>query len=73
MRIQRKTNGPDQFWQLPQHTQDMYRYAARNRDVLQYIPCFCGCVSGGHASNFDCYVREVYPDGRLRLDAMSFG
>jgi len=68
-----KDEWPDEFRQLPQQTQDMYRYAVRNRAVLQYIPCFCGCVNGGHGSNFDCYVREVYPDGRIRLDTMSFG
>ena len=68
-----KDEWPDEFWHLPQQNQDMYRYAARNRAVLQYIPCFCGCVNGGHTSNFDCYVREVYPDGRIRLDTMSFG
>lgn len=51
----------------------MYRYAAANRETLQYMPCFCGCVEGGHQSNFDCYVREVLSDGRIRLDTMSFG
>ena len=51
----------------------MYRYAAVNRETLQYIPCFCGCVAGGHKSNFDCYVREVFADGGIRLDTMSFG
>ncbi len=64
---------PDEFSQLSATTQAMYRYAAANHDVLQYIPCFCGCVDGGHGSNFDCYVREMYPDGRIRLDTMSFG
>ena len=51
----------------------MYRYAAANRETLQYMPCFCGCVEGGHQNNFDCYVREVLSDGRIRLDTMSFG
>ena len=64
---------PAQFRELPPDVQEAYRYAAANRDVLRYMPCFCGCVSGGHTSNFDCYVREVYPDGRIRLDTMSFG
>ncbi|MDQ3399627.1 MAG: PCYCGC domain-containing protein [Chloroflexota bacterium] len=59
--------------ELPAETQAMYRYAVANHDALQYIPCFCGCVSGGHGSNFDCYVRAVLPDGRIRLDTMSFG
>ena len=61
------------FRDLPAATQDAYRYAVANREVLQYMPCFCGCVDGGHASNWDCYVREVSPGGRIRLDTMSFG
>ena len=64
---------PDEFHQLPTETQAMYRYAVANRQVLQYIPCFCGCVNGGHTSNFDCYVRSVEADDRVRLDTMSFG
>jgi len=64
---------PAEFLELSAEVQSMYRYAAANHDVLQYIPCFCGCVDAGHASNFDCYVRAVYPDGRIRLDTMSFG
>jgi hypothetical protein len=64
---------PEEFLRLPAETQAMYRYAAVNRDTLRYMPCFCGCVAGGHRDNFDCYVREVMPDGRVRLDTMSFG
>lgn len=64
---------PTELSELPAETQAMYRYAAANRDSLQYMPCFCGCVAGGHKSNFDCYVREVYADGGMRLDTMSFG
>jgi hypothetical protein len=68
-----KDEWPEEFRSLPSTTQELYRYAVANHDVLQYIPCFCGCVNGGHSSNFDCYVREVNPDGRIRLDTMSFG
>lgn len=64
---------PDEFWQASPEVQDAYRYAVANREVLQYMPCFCGCVAVGHQSNFNCYVREVLPEGRLRLDGMSFG
>jgi uncharacterized protein with PCYCGC motif len=64
---------PDEFRKLPAETQELYRYAAANHDVLQFIPCFCGCVASGHTSNFDCYVREVYADGRIQLEPMSFG
>jgi hypothetical protein len=68
-----KNEWPSEFLELPTETQVMYRYAATNRETLRYMPCFCGCVAGGHKSNFDCYVREVFPDGGIRLDTMSFG
>jgi hypothetical protein len=64
---------PAEFAELPAETQAMYRYAAANERVLKWFPCYCGCVEVGHRSNFDCYVREVMPDGRVRLDTMSFG
>jgi hypothetical protein len=44
---------------------EVYRYAAAHGDVLQYIPCFCGCGHIGHRSNADCYVAERFPDGRI--------
>lgn len=64
---------PDQFKNKPGEIQEAYRYAVANEDVLQWMPCFCGCVTGGHRHNFDCYVREVRDDGSVALDAMSFG
>jgi hypothetical protein len=68
-----KNDWPAEFLRLPAETQAMYRYAAGNEATLKWFPCYCGCVAGGHRSNFDCYVREVLPDGRVRLDTMSFG
>lgn len=63
---------PEEVRQLPAVIQEVYRYAAANHDVLQFIPCFCGCADLGHPSNFGCYVREVYPDGRIRVNTHSF-
>jgi hypothetical protein len=68
-----KNEWPSEFLQLPAETQAMYRYAAVNEPTLKWFPCYCGCVASGHRSNFDCYVREVLADGRVRLDTMSFG
>lgn len=64
---------PSEMKELTKEIQELYRYAAANREILRHMPCFCGCVNAGHASNFDCYIREVLPDGRVRLDTMSFG
>lgn len=37
--------------------QAAYLFAAKHEDVLQYIPCYCGCEVEGHRSNGDCYIR----------------
>lgn len=42
-----------------------YRYAAAHPEVLQYIPCTCGCRHIGHRHNGDCYVQERLADGRI--------
>lgn len=68
-----KDEWPAEFTELPAEVQAMYRYAVANEATLKWFPCYCGCVAAGHRSNFDCYVREVLPDGRVRLDTMSFG
>lgn len=64
---------PEQFWDASPEVQGAYRYAVANGDVLQYFPCYCGCVKGGHTSNKDCYIDEVRSDGSIVLDPMSFG
>lgn len=40
-----------------------YALAARRGDLLQYVPCYCGCEKVGHSSNRDCYVRGQAADG----------
>jgi hypothetical protein len=64
---------PAEFQQAAPEVQEAYRFAVANPMVLQYIPCFCGCVNQGHTSNKDCYVREFRPDGSVLLEPMSFG
>ena len=64
---------PELFHRASSNVQETYRFAVANQDLLQWMPCFCGCVDQGHASNADCYVREMRSDGSILLDAMSFG
>ena len=51
---------------------DAYLYAATRPDILQYIPCYCGCGSsshdGGHSDNERCYVVERGADGWMILE-----
>jgi hypothetical protein len=42
-----------------------YEFAARHPEVLQYIPCFCGCERAGHKHNTDCFVGGRTADGRV--------
>lgn len=36
---------------------DAYRFALANPQVLESIPCYCGCVNLGHRNNLECYLK----------------
>jgi Protein of unknown function with PCYCGC motif len=71
---QRKTPSGDLLETVPQgelpsfarkggpKVEAVYRYAVEHGDLLQYIPCVCGCGAIGHRHNADCYVAERLPD-----------
>src|ERR687892_28307 len=40
-------------------------FAARHPEVLQYVPCYCGCENVGHKANHDCFVKTRAADGRV--------
>jgi hypothetical protein len=46
-------------WMLnaTQSLKDSYAWAAQHQDVLQYIPCWCGC-NMQHKNNFECYWQH---------------
>lgn len=37
-------------------TKAAYEFAARHPEVMNFIPCFCGCERAGHKGNHDCFV-----------------
>jgi hypothetical protein len=59
--------------QAPPKVREAYRFAVANYDLLNQIPCFCGCGAEGHRGNGDCYVDAVRPDGTVAFDYMSLG
>lgn len=63
---------PDFATQTPA-TEDVYRWAATNRSILQYFQCTCGCEGSGHQSNWNCYVEAEKPGGEYVWDPMSAG
>ncbi len=49
--------------------QDAYKFAVSHPDVLEYIPCYCGCGrSGAHANTLDCFIEGVEADGSIRFE-----
>jgi hypothetical protein len=43
---------------LPAEWQSAYAYALARPDVLQWLPCYCGCGGMGHRSNLDCFFQR---------------
>lgn len=50
----------------------VYEFAARRPDVLRYLPCFCGCHTAGHRSNYDCFIDSLRAEGSVAIDEMGF-
>ena len=50
-----------------------YEFAARHPEVVQQLPCFCGCHKLGHRSNHDCFVAARDTGGRVTWDAHGMG
>lgn len=54
--------------------QQVYEFAARHPEVLQYVPCYCGCERAGHGGNHDCFIRSRAANGRVaEWDAHGIG
>jgi hypothetical protein len=62
---------PSDIKRAPDEVREAYRFAIANRDVLRYIPCYCGCGSEGHTSNASCYVKDSSTPANLIFDRMS--
>ena len=50
-----------------------YQFAAANPDVMKQIPCYCGCGSVGHTSNYSCYVQGTDANGTISFDHHALG
>lgn len=51
-----------------QEMQQIYQLAATNSELLQYIPCYCGCGEvAGHKSNLNCFVAAK-EEGKIEWD-----
>lgn len=63
---------PPRVRAAPPDVREAYRFAMANREVLRFIPCYCGC-GAEHPSNAECYIKAVRADGSYQFDYMSLG
>jgi hypothetical protein len=42
----------------------VFTFAAKHPEVLNQVPCFCGCETSGHRHNDDCFVKARDARGR---------
>jgi hypothetical protein len=49
---------PDFVRQLDKAGQGAYAFALARPDVLQWLPCYCGCAAMDHRSNLDCFFKR---------------
>lgn len=56
----------------PELARAAYAFAERRGDILQDIPCYCGCEGMGHGNNRDCYVKGRTADGKPIWDGHAF-
>jgi hypothetical protein len=59
---------PLEVQNAPVATQQVYQFAFANKDVLEHIPCYCGCKEIEHKNNYDCYVDGQAANGQLAYD-----
>lgn len=64
---------PAEVQASPVSVQEAYRFAFANPDVLTQIPCYCGCGSMGHTSNYACYVSGENDDGSQTFESHALG
>jgi hypothetical protein len=52
---------PSYVLSSPAGVQEAYIYAVEHPEVLQHIPCYCGCGDPrfGHESNWNCFVQSM--------------
>jgi len=57
----------------PVMVQQAYQFNAVNPEIMKQVPCYCGCGSMGHTSNYSCYVSGTGSDGKISYDTHALG
>ena len=64
---------PAEVQSAPVVVQQAYQFSVANPDIMENIPCYCGCGNIGHTSNYDCYVSSVDANGDIAFDNHALG
>jgi len=64
---------PAEVIAAPVMVKQAYQFTAANPEIMKQIPCYCGCGSMGHTSNYSCYVSGTGPDGKIGYDTHALG
>jgi Protein of unknown function with PCYCGC motif len=60
--VQTRRGGALPVFAASGETAELYRFARERGDVLQWMPCTCGCQQFGHTSNRSCYIKAETAD-----------
>ncbi|MFD2923359.1 PCYCGC motif-containing (lipo)protein [Halobacillus naozhouensis] len=53
----------------PENMQLIYTSASQHKELLEQIPCYCGCgESVGHKNNYDCFIHDNKENGAIVWD-----
>jgi hypothetical protein len=64
---------PQEVQDAPVPVQEAYRFAIAHPDLMTQIPCYCGCGSMGHTSNYACYASGTDEAGNILFDSHALG
>lgn len=64
---------PPEVQAAPVSVQNAYQFAVENPEILEEIPCYCGCGAMGHTSNYACYIKDDTSLGDLVFDGHALG
>ncbi len=56
---------PDYVMKSSKKIQETYILAAQYPEVLESVPCYCGCATDGHENNLDCFIGGM--DGNMAV------
>lgn len=64
---------PQEMQSAPVNVRQAYQFALANPEILEQVPCYCGCNAIGHTSNLDCYVDDVGASENAVFDSHALG